>query len=411
METKTNKLGLGVLAFGHMVTDMQTGSLAVLIPLLYVSFKLDYATAALIITLNSITSSVIQPVFGLISDKFSLRWLLPLGCLLTGCGMVLVLFMPSYWLVLLVVIVSGLGAASFHPEGSRNANYVSGKNKASAMSVFFVGGNIGQAVGPIAATLLLGLFGPSGAFGMLIPCAIGTFLLWRMLPVYAHYAAEGQAQRRAARAAASTTAEPEQSIAKPLAFLLSIITVRSMISTGLILFIPLYFASLPGSNKEYAAFLLSVFLFCGAVGTLLGGRIADRFDRRLVMAGSLALVTPMLLIFLNSSGIVQVVALGIAGGALISTSTLTVVMAQALLPNRVGLASGLTLGLTFGAGGIGATALGKYADAAGIGQSMVIIALLPLVVVALSLAMPSSHKPAKIEPEPAKSELVVSRQG
>jgi MFS transporter, FSR family, fosmidomycin resistance protein len=408
LQTKTNRLGLLTLAFGHLVIDMQTSALSVLIPLLYVTFKLDYAAAALIVTLNSITSSIIQPLFGLISDKKSLRILLPLGCIVTSVGMVLVLFMPEYWLVLLVVIISGLGSAAFHPEASRNANYVSGEKKASGLSVFFVGGNLGYAFGPIMAALMLGWFGSVGILAMLLPCLIGFILLWRMLPLYARYAAmAGQRQRKAQ---ATAQAGPKTSIARPLSVLISVITLRSMVQTGLVTFIPLYFDSLPGDNKHYAAFLLGVYLFTGAIGTLVGGRLADRFDRRLIMSGSLALVAPLLLLFLNSSGFVQVLAIALAGGTLILSSSLSVVIAQELLPNRVGLASGLTLGLAFGAGGLGAAALGKYADIFGIGQAMLVIALLPLAVVALSLMLPGKN-PTSAEVELTRAGLSVGTQG
>lgn len=406
MQTRMNKLGLGALAFGHMVTDMQTSALAVLIPLLYVSFSLDYAGAALIITLNSVTSSLIQPIFGLISDRKSLRWFLPLGCLLTALGIALVLYMPTYWSVLLVVILGGLGSAAYHPEGSRNANYVSGDKKASGLSVFFVGGNIGYALGPIMVTALLGLMGRSGALLMIIPAAAGSILLWRLLPLYAEYAATGKSRAKAKTAAKTG---PKRSVARPLSILISIITVRSMTQTGLVTFIPLYLLSLSKDNKEYSAFLLAVFLFAGAAGTLIGGRLGDIIDRKLLMAGSLAIVTPMLLIFLNSSGFVQVAALAVAGATLISASTLSVVMAQELLPNSVGLASGLTLGLAFGAGGIGASVLGKFADLVGLPQTMVVLALLPLIVVVLSLMMTDTRPTKEVrQPQP---EFVPEVQG
>ncbi len=411
MKNGINKRGLLALAFGHMAVDMQTSSLAVIIPLLYVTYKLDYAAAALIVTLNSLTSSFIQPIFGLVSDRKPLRWLLPLGTSLTALGMLLVLFVPSYWLVLLVVIVSGLGSAAFHPEGSRNANYVSGEKKASGMSVFFVGGNLGFALGPILFTVLLGLFGTAGAFGMLVPGFIATVLLWRLMPLYARAATE-RGQKVKVRTTTTAPVSKGRTI-RTLSIILSVISLRSMLQTGLITFIPLYFISLPGEkNKEYAAFLLAVFLFAGAIGTLSGGFLADRLGRKTVMAGSLSVVTPLLLLFLNSSGAVQVITIALAGAALIAASSLTVVMAQEAMPNSIGLASGLTLGLGFGAGGLGAAALGKYADLFGLPQTMMVLAFLPLAVVGFTLLMPGGKKPASVvatpEAAPMQTEQPVS---
>lgn len=404
MQAKTNKLGLGILSFGHLVNDMQTSALTILIPLLYVAFKLDYAGAALIVTLNSITSSVIQPLFGLISDKKSLRWLLPVGPLFTGLGMALVLYMPNYFLVSVVVVISGLGSAAFHPEGSRNANYVSGASKATGMSVFFVGGNIGFALGPILAAILIGFWGREGMLLMLVPCLIGVFLMWRALPLYAEAANRNQQIRKAQKA---TIPAPKGSVAKNLTVLLSIISIRSMLQTGLTTFIPLYFVTLALGTKDYAATLLSIFLGCGAVGTLVGGTIADKIGRKTVMVVSLAVVTPLLFIFLNSSGIVQMVSIALAGGTLIAASSLTVVMAQEILPNSIGLASGLTLGLGFGAGGLGASALGALANNIGLPATMVIIALLPIPVVLLSLIMPSTKKIEAKAIEPVADVIIV----
>jgi FSR family fosmidomycin resistance protein-like MFS transporter len=176
-----------------------------------------------------------------------------------------------------------------------------------------------------------------------------------------------------------------------MTLLLSIISFRSVIQTGMVAFIPLYLLTLPGGTKEEAAFLLAVFLFAGAIGTLIGGRLADRLGSKNVMGGSMVVTCPALLIFLNTSGLIQIVSIAIAGAALISASSLTVVMAQAVMPKSIGLASGLTLGLGFGAGGLGAAALGKYADWFGISQTMLIIAFLPLVILALSLFMPTAR--------------------
>jgi FSR family fosmidomycin resistance protein-like MFS transporter len=398
LRTGINKLGLAGLGLGHLAIDMQTSSLAIMIPLLYTRFGLDYASAALIVTVNSLTAYMLQPLFGLLSDKRSMRWILPLCCALAAGGMVLVLFLPEYWLVLLAVVVSGMGSAAFHPEASRNANYVSGNNKATGVSIFFFSGNVGSALGPISITLLLGIFGTAGALGMLFPAVVAFLLLWRLLPIYTEYAA-GRSVKK------TTTVLPgRRKRVGLLSLLLAIISLRAMIQTGLITFIPLYFATLPGNNKDYAAFLLSVYVFCAAIGTLVGGPLADRLGHKPVMVTTLMLVMPLLLLFLNSSGVVQVISLGLAGISLVSASSITIVMAQETLPNNLGLATGLTLGLGFGAGGLGASALGKYADFFGLSQTMLVIVLLALPLVFLSMWLPTrSRKPQ--QPEPALPEV------
>ncbi len=400
METKVNRVGLGALALGHLVVDMQTSSLAVMIPLLYSVYNLDYASAAIIITLNNLTSSFIQPLFGIISDRKPLRWLLPLGCIVASTGIVLVLFMPDYWLVLVAVIGSGLGSAAYHPEGSRNANYVSGAKKATGVSVFFVGGNLGYTLGPIFTTFMIGLFGKNGVLFLLGPGLIGCVLLWKMQPLLAHYADIALKNRALNSRENSRANDRKDNVLGKMSLLLGIISFRSVIQTGMVTFIPFYILTQPGGTKEYAAFLLAVFLFAGAVGTLLGGRLADKFGSKTVMIVSMIITCPMLLIFINTTGIIQLVTIAIAGSALISASSVTVVMAQATMPKSIGLASGLTLGLGFGAGGLGAAALGKFADWQGLFQTMLVISLLPIIIIFLSSFIDRDKKAPVDQPVP-----------
>ena len=405
MAKDLNKIGLGGLAFGHLAIDMQTASLAMMTPLLLTHFRLDYGAAALIITVNNLASYALQPIFGIASDRRPLRWLLPLGCILAAGAMITVLFMPSYWLVLLAVALSGIGAAMYHPEGSRNANYVSGDRKATAMSFFFFSGNLGQAIGPIALTVLLGVFGTSGALVMLVPGIVGGLLLWRLQPLFAHYAAERNGSRKVGRVSRFGQLTPRKT-GGLLGMLLSLIALRSMIQTGLITFVPLYFVSRAGGSKEYAAFLLSVFVLASAFGTLIGGPLSDRLGYKTVMVSSLTLVGPLLLAFFNTSGLAQVIIIGLAGVSLVAASSLTVVLAQELLPNNVGLATGLTLGLGFGAGGIGASVLGKLADGIGLPQTLLVLTVLPIPAILLSLALPFAPRVTGLKPaEPTRREL------
>src|SRR5207244_633060 len=144
-----------LLAAGHLGTDFANGAVPALLPFLVDRFGLSYTLAATIVLASAISSSVIQPIFGLLSDRRGALWLLPAGVAVAGIGIALAADAPSYWLVLLLVVVSGLGVAAFHPEGSKFAAYASGVRRASGMSAFSIGGNVGFALGPIAATPLV----------------------------------------------------------------------------------------------------------------------------------------------------------------------------------------------------------------------------------------------------------------
>src|SRR5215211_4720647 len=178
MRAGIHKGAMTALASGHLATDFANGALPALLPFLKERFSLSYTLAAAVMLASTVSSSVIQPLFGLWSDRRGALWLMPAGVAVGGIGIALAADAPSYWLVLVLVVVSGLGVAAFHPEGSKFAAYVSGRKRASGMSAFSIGGNVGFALGPIVATPLVIWFGLRGGWLLAVPClAIAAALL------------------------------------------------------------------------------------------------------------------------------------------------------------------------------------------------------------------------------------------
>lgn len=368
---------LTAITAAHISVDMQTGSLAVLLPFLLTAFNLNYAAAAAIITANNIVIAIAQPLFGTLGDRKSYKWMVWVGCLLTGAMMVTVLWWPSYWLVVAAVLLSGLGSAMFHPEALSRVRAVSGQQAVSGTSFFFSGGNIGFALGPIVATLLIEQLGRLGGLLMLVPTAIGLLMLWSQWKIISLDGAKkarlvGQAGKMAIGL---------------VAFLIGLITLRSTIQGGLQTFIPLYFQSL-GDSKEHAAFLVTIVAIFGAVGTLTGGVLADRYGRKIVMGLSALASLGLLYGFLHTTGILQMVFLAAAGICISMAWPIIVVMIQEAMPGNVGLASGLSLGTSYGATGLGVAMLGNFADGFGLAATMTLITLLPTLVVLMTLFVP-----------------------
>src|SRR5256885_8551197 len=154
-----DRRGMATVSAGHLFTDVSQGAVPALLPFLKSHMHLSYAAVSTLVLAATISSSIIQPVFGRYSDRRSLPQLMPLGVLFGGLGIAVVGIAPSYGLVFLAIVVSGIGVAAFHPEGSRFANYLSGSRRASGMSLFSVGGNVGFALGPVLVTPLLLAFG------------------------------------------------------------------------------------------------------------------------------------------------------------------------------------------------------------------------------------------------------------
>lgn len=386
------RLGLlFLLSFGHLVTDMMGGALPVLLPVLKSEFSLSYTQIGVIILVSNLISSVIQPVFGIWSDREAVLWLLPAGCLVAALGMALVGFAPAYSFVLLAITLNGIGAAAYHPEGSKQAFLISGERKATAMSIYSVGGNIGHGLGPIITVLLLGLSGRKGMAWFLVIAVITAFLLNHFL-VAIQRRGDQNCPARGERDAGVSENVVKKGVLYGLFLLVMIVIMRSLVHIGLTNFIPLYVEEYLHGSKEYGALLLTVFLLSGAVGTIVGGPAADWIGRKRVIVLSFLLVTPLLWLFLFSSGVWTLPLAALSGFVLISTFSVTVVYAQELIPNNIGLASGLTLGFAFGVGALGGLVFGAAADVWGVPAVLKVICLLPIPALLLALALPDERK-------------------
>jgi len=377
---KMNKKALAILSIGHLITDINQGALPALLPYFKEAFNLSYTMAGVILLSANLTSSIIQPALGHLSDRRPIGWFLPLAPFIACLGLSLTGFISNYSLLLLCVILSGFGIASFHPEGFKTAYFFTGDKKATGMSIFSVGGNLGIAVGPILALTLVTFFGPKGTLGMIMPgILIAIVLLFNMSMLTAPV----EFAHKAAKKEVKTPLSKNQKISFLL--LVSIATVRAWIQAGLVTYIPFYYINYLKGNPIYAGKLVSTFLMAGVLGALIGAPLADRWGHKKFLLITLILSFPLLLLFYRSSGLMAFVFLGIAGMVLISTFGLTTVMGQALLPQHLGMASGMMVGFTISAGGIGVTLLGPIADHWGVPMAIKAVFVLPLVAFGLAL--------------------------
>jgi len=380
---------MAALSAGHCATDFANGALPALLPFMVDRFSLSYTLAAVVMLASTAASSLVQPLFGAWSDRRGVIWLLPCGVALAGIGIALAAAAPSYWLVILLVIVSGLGVAAYHPEGSKFAAYASGSKRASGMSLFSVGGNIGYALGPTATTPLILALGLTGGLLLALPVLGVAVALVLVLPFLRGFVPEP-----GSRSAAAGEDRPGA-----LALLLGVIAFRSVAWFGLITFVPLWEVSL-GQSKAHGSHLLSLMLLAGGVGTLAAGPIADRIGRRPVVIASMAATAPLTFVYVLVGGVPGAIALALVGVCVISTFGVTMVMAQEYLPNRIGMASGLSIGLSIDLGGVAAVGLGALADSVDLRSAMYAAAAAPLAGLVLALLLPSSRAQPRLEPEP-----------
>ncbi|PYN17851.1 MAG: MFS transporter [Candidatus Rokuibacteriota bacterium] len=360
---RANAKLISLLALGHFVVDLNQGSLPALLPFLKAAHQLSYAAVATIVLAANVASSLVQPVFGYFADQSARRWMLPTSVLLTGAGFALMGLAPGYGTLVALVLLMGFGVAAYHPEGYKTATSVAGERKATALSWFSLGGNVGVALGPPVITAL-----------------VTAALLLGVLPSFA----ESAAPRAAAAAAARGANMPGA-----MALLILVVTIRSWATLGFTTFVPFYYIDVLGADPRLVGPLLFVFLGAGALGTVAAGPLADRWGPRAFTQWALLAALPFGALFLVVKGVLAFVVLGIFGALLTSSFTVSVVLGQAYLPRRAGMASGLIVGFAIGAGGVGVTVLGWIADRYGLPTALWITAFTPLAAFVASRFLPA----------------------
>jgi Major Facilitator Superfamily. len=372
---------LFVLSLTHGVVDLTSGAIIALLPAMREAYSLSYAMVSLIPLFANLTSTFTQPIFGIISDRSEMHWLLPLSVTLGGLGLAVVGFLSNYWLVLAAVVVSALGSAAFHPEGAHAAHNLAGGRRALAMAIYNVGGNLGYALGPAFATALIAAFGLRGTWGAaVLPLSLAVWLLW-LLPRWRAHEQEAAARRNG-------QAAPGETNWRGTVLITLVVILRSVIHLGMTTFVPFFWIDVLGYNPDTAGLVQMIYLLAGVLGTLLGAPLADRFGTKPVLIASFALLLPLQAILSFLRGWPLLIGLFGAGFLVVSTFTTTLVMTQDYMPRSLGLASGLNLGLAFGMGGVGNSILGVVADHFGVLVVMRVIALLVVPALLLTLVLP-----------------------
>ena len=384
---KTSFMAVISLAIGHLVTDLQAGALPIVLPHLKELFSLSYAQMAAIVLTQNVTSSVIQPVFGYVTDKRSLPTLLPYCAALAGAGFAAIGWVTSYALLLLTVIVIGVSSASYHPQASKTVNFLSDENsKAQNMGLFSLGGNAGMAAGSMMMTFLIGLAGGlHNTMYFVIPGILVFGYMMHYMSEYKRVNIEHSLKRAAAKAQGAATKLSYFG----LTLLLFFIFMRSTIHTGISTYLPSFFMKFRDADPVFASLLVTVFLLGGVAGTYIGAVLSDRLGARAIILGSMVLsIPPIWALDKVYTEFAIVAAVGLAGFFIIGSNATTIVLAQTMLPNNVGMAAGLTIGFSVGLGGLGVTILGVAADNFGLPFVMQLLTWLSIGATIMTVKIP-----------------------
>jgi FSR family fosmidomycin resistance protein-like MFS transporter len=376
------------LVFGHFSIDFWQGTFPALLPLLHTERRYSLAANGALLLAFNLSSSVVQPLFGLASDRQPRPWMMPAGILLTGVCLSLFGVVNDTSVLLGLAALGGMGVAAFHPEAVRLVRTVAAAGaRSTAISWFNVGGSLGFATGPLVAGMLFTHFGLGGTPWLLLPLVGMVAFTWRI--------AQGHAEREARSEGAAKNAAAGRDRWDGFALVSVGVVCRSIVFFGLSTMVPLLWLRGAGHGAGGASLLLSALFAAGVVGQLTGGWLGDRWGRnRTVMVG-FAIQIPVMLALAHATGAFALIALSAAAGAAMSMPfSSLVVMGQDFLPNRVGLASGVTVGLAITAGGLLAPWMGALADAHGAAAVINGLAWVPLAAVAAALGLARLRPPA-----------------
>jgi len=375
------------ISFCHLLNDVMQSLLAAIYPLLRDEFALSFWQIGLMTFAFQVTASLLQPLIGLWTDKRPFPQSLPLGMGSTLCGLLLLSAATSYPLLLAGAMLIGLGSAVFHPEASRVARLASGGRYGTAQSLFQVGGNFGQSIGPLLAAFIVVPLGRPSIAWFSLAALVGMIILQQVGAWYGRYR-----KANAGRAPVNRVSVlPRKRIILAITVLALLIFSKNIYSASFTSYYTFFMIERFSLTTQQSQIMLFVFLAAGALGVAIGGPIGDRYGFVTVIWISILGVLPFTLLLPHVDLFWTGVLTFLIGLIMASSFPAIVVFAQELVPGRVGMIAGIFFGLSFGIGGIGAALMGLLADARGIEYVYRVCAFLPLLGL-LTILLPSRRE-------------------
>ncbi|MEF3303579.1 MFS transporter [Paenibacillus sp. GYB003] len=372
------------VSLAHLLNDAMQTVIPAGFPLFQQQMNLSFSQIGWVAFVLNVTASILQPLIGYYTDKRPMPGLLPAGMAFSLAGMLGLAFAASLPALLLAVTAVGIGSSVLHPESSRVAHMAAGKGRGLAQSIFQVGGNTGQAIGPLLVAFLLAPKGQHGFLwfalfavaGMAIQFGVSRWYKPRVLRERALRAAAGEHSRTEPDRTAATTSRGKAAFV--IGVLILLLFSKFVYLAGMNGFYSFYYMERYGRPLADAQLCLFVLQFAGMLGTLFGGPLADRIGRKSVIWFSIFGTAPFALLLPYAGPTAALLLCVPIGLILMSGFSVIIVYAQELLPGKVGTVAGLFFGLSFGMGGIGSVALGWLADATSVSLVIRLCALLPL---------------------------------
>lgn len=371
---------LVALSGAHLLNDLIQSMIPAMYPLFKDTYRLDFAQIGLITLAFQVTSSLLQPLLGFLTDKRPWPYAMVAGMGSTLAGLLGLAFATSYGTILVSAALVGLGSAVFHPEATRMARHAAAGQQGLAQGIFQIGGHAGYALGPLLAAAVVA---PRGQASLAWVSVVALVAMVLMAWTGARYA-ELRRDQVASAAASSTSSAGSSEARLPAAtvlFAMSILIVLLLSKNAYIAaftsYYTFYLIERFGVSVQTSQVLLFLHLVVGAPGVIIGGMIGDRIGRDRIIWISILGALPFALLLPFADLFWTVVLSIVIGIVMASAFSSILIYAIDLVPHRVGLVGGLFYGLAFGLGGIAAAGLGVLADRIGIIEVFKLCAILP----------------------------------
>jgi FSR family fosmidomycin resistance protein-like MFS transporter len=372
-------VALTLFCLGHFVIDLYSAALGAMQPLLIGPYRMNFTEAGILAGVLSFSSSVLQPAYGYLSDRFHSRLFTALAPAVAGVFISSLGWAPNYAVLMIMVFLGGAGIASFHPHAASHATAGITQNRGRAMAIFISSGTLGLALGPTVFGAVTGRWGLSGAASVAIPGVVVSMVLLAFLREAAH---QTHAKPR-------FDWSPLRAVWKPMTILYFLVFIRSIVQISFTQFLPLYLHTERGQSLGKSNISLTLYLASGALGGIVGGNLADRFGGRRVILISMIGSVPFLALFVFTTGAISMIGLALSGLILLFTIPVNVLMGQELAPTQAGTVSALMMGFAWGMAGVLFIPLtGWISDVFSMQTAFAGLILFPLIGFILALKLP-----------------------
>ncbi len=367
-------------ALGHFINDLYPAFLPPLLPLLLEKFHLNFTQAGLLATVLGFSSSMTQPVFGYLSDRVGGRKMILLGPVVGSVSLSFIGLANTYSLLIPLLILGGMGAASYHPEAAALTASLTTRRRTLGMSIFMMGGNSGYGLGPFLILFIVAGLGLEWSIIACLPALVLVFILYKYAPL-------PRGDHSAQAGSAAVPATPLNRKLVSFGILFSLVVFRVTTALSLTTFLPII-QKLRGFSLLAAGSSFTVFMICGGLGGLAGGFLADRLGRKTIILGSFVTILPVFVGFLFWKGSVSFFLLGVLGFLFFLSEPACIVMAQEMVPHKARMVSGMIMGMAWGLAGFGVLGTGALADAVGLESALRFLLILPVGSLTLSFFLP-----------------------